>query len=116
MSEEQEYKVYLIKRALSERIMIGPHEIDESSLVEAGCLNGVCVLSANYNERVSYLGDLLVQMVNRNPKDDVLRRTVGQLCRALSYTLNSTSWREDRMYDFDLDEIKRKLRVYDIGS
>jgi len=53
-----------------------------------------------------------VQSLTRSPQDDRLRSTVGQLAQALSYMLNSTSWQDGELHEFDLGEIKRKLRRF----
>lgn len=98
-----------LKHSIENRLSVEPHELTEAVLREAGCFDRVCVLPAEFNERVSYLGDALVQMLCKAPKDDNLRATVGKLTMALSYLLNSCSWREGVLHDFDLDELKRKL-------
>ena len=98
-----------IKLQIERRVGIPPEELSAANLEEAGCLRVVCVLPKQLNERASYLADSLVQMICRYPKDDQLRATVGQLCQALSYMMNSTSWREGKLHDFDQQELKRKL-------
>lgn len=86
-----------------------PDQITREELRKAGCSEMVSVLPNDFNERISYLGNTLVQMLTRSPKDDRLRATVGKLTRALSYMLNSCSWREGELHDFDLEELRRKL-------
>ena len=98
-----------IRYALENRTAILPVEVDEKSLREAGCWDHVCVLPDQFDDRVRYLGDALVQSLTRSPKDDNLRLLVGTLCQSLSYVLNSTSWQDGELHDFDLDEIRRKL-------
>lgn len=98
-----------IKLAMKNRVSIPPDKVSEASLRDAGCLDRVCVLPEQFNERVSYLGDLLVQMLTRVKCDDELRIMVGKLCCALSYALNSSSWRDWELHAFDLDEIRRKI-------
>lgn len=102
-------KIDEIKYAMENRLSLPPDQVDEASLRAAGCMGRVFLLPEPFNERASYMGDVLVQMVTRKPKDDDLRFVVGQLCQALSYTLNSTSWRDGKLHDFDLDEIRRKV-------
>ena len=72
-------------------------------------MDRVCVLPENINERLSYLADVLVQAVTRQPKDDQLRFVVGRLCQSLSYVMNSASWRDGVLHDFDRAEVERKL-------
>lgn len=98
-----------IKYAMENRIAIRPDQVSEASLLEAGCSDRVVVLPEQFNDRVRYLGDVLVQMCTRKPKDDKLRFAVGQLCQSLSYMLNSASWRDGELHDFDLDELRRKV-------
>ncbi|MCA9265371.1 MAG: hypothetical protein KDA60_16035 [Planctomycetales bacterium] len=98
-----------IKYALEKRIGLPPGDLDAVSLREAGCMDRVCVLPENINERLSYLADVLVQAVTRQPKDDQLRFVVGRLCQSLSYVMNSASWRDGVLHDFDRAEVERKL-------
>jgi hypothetical protein len=98
-----------IKYSLERRVSVPPDQLTSESLRNAGCLDRVCLLPENFNERASYLGDVLVQMLTRAPKDDNLRAFVGKLTLSLSYMLNSTSWQEGELFDFDVAEIKRKL-------
>lgn len=98
-----------IKRSMKERASICPSELDSETLREAGCLERVFVLPNDFNERVSYLGDMLVQICCRYPKDDRLRFTTGRICQTLSYLLNSSSWKDGTLYEFDLAEIRRKI-------
>jgi hypothetical protein len=86
-----------------------PDQLTREGLREANCSELVCVLPKDFDERVRYLGNTLVQMMTRMQVDDQLRMTVGQLCQALSYMLNSSSWRDGKLHDFDRDELKRKL-------
>jgi len=96
-----------IKLIMERRTSCLPSELSESALREAGCWERVAVLPESFSERASYLGDMLVQMLK--PKNSELRAVVGPITQALSYLLNSASWREGELHDFDLDEIKRKL-------
>ena len=99
-----------IKSLCERRIGIPPEELSTAALREAGMMDHVCVLPEAHNERERYLADVLVQMFCRAPKDDRLRAVVGNLCQALSYMMNSASWREVELHDFDLQEVKAKLR------
>jgi hypothetical protein len=98
-----------IEIGMTSRRAFALDEIDAASLREAGCWERVLVVPENFNERVSYLGNLLVQMLTREIKDDRLRSTVGQLAQSLEYMLNSTSWHDGVLHDFDADELQRKL-------
>lgn len=98
-----------IKYAMENRQSIEPEGVTREMLREAGCDDRVCVLPEKYNDRVSYLGDVLVQITCKGPKDDRLRSTVGKLTQALSYLINSTSWQEGELFDFDQMELQRKL-------
>lgn len=98
-----------IKYSVENRSAVLPEQVTSAELRAAGYSERVCILPGDFNERASYLGDVLVQMLTRSPADDNLRATVGKLTMALSYMLNSCSWREGVLHDFDLDELKRKL-------
>ena len=99
-----------IEYALNNRVSINPDDVCRSVLREAGCQDRVFVVPEDFADRVSYLGDVLVQMLTRHPKDGELRIVAGRLCQSLSYLLNSSSWRDGELHDFDADEIGRKLR------
>ena len=100
----------LIVSAMKRRVSIAPEELTSAALREAGCLEKVCVLPEKFNERMSYLADVLVQSVcNSSVEDDQLRSTIGQLAQAMSYMMNSASWRDGKLHDFDRDELQRKL-------
>lgn len=98
-----------IRYAIEHRTGVKPDELSSADLLAAGCWDHVYVLPDNYNDRVRNIGDVLVQMLTRKPADGRLRMVVGQLCQALSYMLNSTSWRDGELHDFDLDTLKQKL-------
>ena len=98
-----------IKQAMEDRRGVYPDQLTRKELHEAGCSELVCILPSDFNERISYLGNTLTQMLTRSPKDDRLRATVGQLCQALSYMLNSCSWQEGELHDFDYQELQAKL-------
>ena len=98
-----------IKYALENRATVRPDQVSEAGLREAGCMDRVCVLPEQFNERARYLAEVLVQMLTRKPEDDSLRFVVGQLCQALSYTMNSASWRDGELHAFDRDEVRRKV-------
>ena len=99
-----------IEYALEKHASVNPEDLTQSDLREAGCLERVCVLPAELNERLSYLANVLVQATTRHPNDDKLRMTVGTLCQAMTYLFNSASWREGELHDFDAEEIRRKLQ------
>jgi hypothetical protein len=101
-----------IKYAMDNRHGVYPDQLTREALREAGCSELVCILPNDFNERVSYLGNTLTQMLTRSPKDDRLRATVGQLCQALSYMLNSRSWLDGELHDFDYMELQTKLRRF----
>jgi hypothetical protein len=99
-----------IKYAIERRVTVEPEGITRDDLRNAGCLERVAVLPGEYKERMSYLADVLVQSINnQSVKDDRLRSTVGQMCQALSYMMNSCSWQEGELMDFDYAELQRKL-------
>lgn len=98
-----------IKFAMENRTALPPDELSAADLREAGCMEKVCVLPEQFNERIRYVGNLLVQMLTKKPEDDDLRFVVGQVSQTLSYILNSTSWQDEKLHDFDLDEIRRKV-------
>ena len=102
-----------IRYSVEHRRTIEPEGITEENLRNAGCLERVAVLPKDYKERMSYLADLLVQSVNsQSVKDDRLRLMVGRLCHAYSYMLNSCSWHEGELHDFDYREIQSKLSPF----
>jgi hypothetical protein len=102
-----------IKHAVQNRKTIEPEGITENDLRIAGCLGRVAVLPYDRRERMSYLADVLVQSVNNElVKDDKLRLVVGRLCHALSYIINSCSWQEDELHDFDYRELQSKLKPF----
>lgn len=73
-------------------------------------MDRVCVLPEQFNERMSYLADVLVQSIrSTSVKDDRLRSTIGQLSQALSYMMNSASWRDGELHEFDEIELQSKL-------
>lgn len=98
-----------IRAAMENRRGLYPEQVTRDGLREAECWELVCVLPKDFDERIRYLGNTLVQMMTRTQVDDQLRATVGELCRALSYMLNSSSWRDGTLHEFDRDELKRKL-------
>lgn len=98
-----------VRAAMEHRRGMCPDQLTRDGLREAGCSELVCVLPKDFDERIRYLGNTLVQMLTRTKVDDQLRATVGELCQALSYMLNSSSWRDGELHEFDRDELKRKL-------
>lgn len=104
------YRADEIKSAMDRRVSIAPEELTGAALREAGCMDRVCVLPEKFNERMSYLADVLVQSVrSTSVKDDRLRSTIGQLAQAMSYMMNSASWRDGELHDFDAMELQTKL-------
>lgn len=100
-----------IKYAIENRIGLPPDMVDSASLREAGCQERVFLLPEPFNERARYMANVLVQMLGTgSPVKGELRAVSGVLCQALSYLVNSTSWREGKIYDFDLQEVKRKVQ------
>ena len=96
--------------AMKRRVSIAPEELTSAALREAGCMDRVCVLPEQFNERMSYLADVLVQSIrSASVKDDQLRSTIGQLAQAVSYMMNSASWRDGELHDFDTLELQLKL-------
>ena len=85
-----------------------PDEVNLDLLHEAECLSYLVVLPKDFNKRTQYLGNLLAQMCLAHKGE--LRMDLGRIAAALSYLLNSTSFREGKYHDYDKQEIKRKLR------
>lgn len=105
------YDAEAIQATMKLRAGFHLEELTEAALRQAGCLPTVAVLPEPFNERVRYLGDLLVQMVVKSKcGDDRLRHTVGTLAQSFSYLLNSSSWADGTLHEFDKDELSRKLR------
>ena len=98
-----------LKRRVDGRTTFELSELSEDLLREADCWDRVLVVPNANSERVSYIADALVQMVTNIPKNDNLRYVVDQLTQSLCYLMNSASWREDELHDFDLAEIRSKL-------
>ncbi len=86
-----------------------PQTLTDKALREAGCMSTVCALPEDINERARFLANVLVQMMGMPKTDDTLKPIVGQLCQALSYMVNSASWRDGELHEFDRLELKRKL-------
>ena len=101
-----------LKSLMEERVGIPIESLTPALLREAGCMERVAVLPENYNDRIRYLGNLLVQMITSAKCDDRLKSRVGHLSQSMSYLLNSQSWSDGKLYDFDSDELKRKLRHF----
>jgi hypothetical protein len=107
------YRADEIVSAMERRASLAPEHLTSSALREAGCMGRVCVLPEQFNERMSYLADVLVQSVRSSiVKDDRLRSTLGQLAQAMSYMMNSASWRDGELHDFDALELQLKLRRF----
>ena len=101
-----------LRRAVEERIGVPPDEVTEALLREAKLQPRVFLLPENFNERASYIADVLVQMLGvGSPVKGDLRFLSGHLVQALSYLVNSQSWRDGKLHDFDAREIQRKLAV-----
>lgn len=100
-----------IKGRMKQRASFALEELTEADLRQSGCQVRVFVVPEQFNERVRYLGDLLVQMLTReNAGDEKLRPVVGQIAQTLSYLLNSSSWADGTLHEFDRDEVRRKLQ------
>jgi len=100
-----------VKQAMQERRGLRLEELTREALQAAGCMDVVMAIPQDFMERVSYVGNLLAQMTmdSKGIKDDRLRLVVGRLCQALSYMMNSCSWREGQLHDFDYQEVTSKL-------
>ncbi len=100
-----------LKYAIKNRRGIYPEEITQDVLRDAGCMPVVMPIPQDFMERTSHLGNCLAQMTmdSKCVKDDRLRSVVGQLCQALSYMFNSTSWQDGELHDFDMLELQIKL-------
>jgi len=99
-----------IKYSVENRLGVSPDEITAASLRNAGLKGQVFLLPENFNERASYMADVLVQMLGvGSPVKGDLRAVSGILCQALSYLVNSSSWRDGELHDFDFAEVRRKV-------
>jgi hypothetical protein len=99
-----------IKYALDNRTSLPPENITAEMLREAGCLERVCVLPRDFRERMSYLANVLVQGISGDTvNDDRLRHTVGQLAQSLCYMMNSASWMDGELHDFDAMKLQENL-------
>lgn len=99
-----------IKHAMENRHSVHPDQVDAASLRAAGCKDRVFLLPEGFNERASYMADVLVQMLGiGSPITGDLRFASGVICQSLSYLVNSASWRDGELHDFDRNNISRKL-------
>jgi len=106
-----------LKNAVERRVGVLPDNLTEASLREAGLQGRVFLLPEGFNERARYMADVLVQMLGiGSPVEGDLRMASGVLCQALSYLVNSSSWRDGELHNFDLDEIRRKVRRLGKGA
>ena len=101
-----------IRYCLQNHEGILPDELTAAMLREAGCLDRVAVLPKPLNERLSYLSNVVVQSIRSVKCDDDLRSLMGSLTQALCYMMNSTSWADGELHDFDEQEITRKLQHF----
>jgi len=99
-----------IKDALRSRNGVDCDNLTAEDLYDAGCVYFVAPLPKDFQKRVQYLGDLLAQMALNHPvKDDQLRMVLRSIATAFSYLLNSTSYQEGTLRNFDAVEISQKL-------
>ena len=86
---------------------------ESTSAIEAAGFNPdvFFLVAKDFKQRVRYFGNVLVQMALREPfqKDDRLMVEIRVLTQALSYLLNSSSFEDGKLHDFDKKEIDRKL-------
>lgn len=102
-----------IKEAMIERRGVYPDQLTREALRAAGCWEMVCVLPSDINDRIRFLANVMVQSISKSKvDDDKLRSIIGTLCQSLSYMMNSCSWREGKLHDFDEKEIQRKLKHF----
>ncbi len=107
MTEEAE----LIKVSLESNQGMYLRQLTDEALEEAGCLYLVAVLPKDYDERIRYLGNILVQMIMSKRKGDAaLKMELNTVASTLSYLLNSTSSFEDEYKPYDKQEVDRRLR------
>lgn len=111
MSEIELATVEDLKRSLESRGSVDPRTLDPVVLDEAECLGRVALLPKDMDDRTRYFANVLVQMfgVGSHVKDDQTRFVIGRLGQAMTYLVNSSSWRHGELHDFDRDEIRRKL-------
>jgi hypothetical protein len=112
MNEPHKLSPKEIQSHLDQHIGIYPDAISTAALREAGCLEQVFPLPKPFNERVRFIANLLVQMVPKAKCDDSLRAAVGSLAQALSYSVNSKSWSDGTLHDFDERELARKIQRF----
>ena len=105
-------KTDAIKYCLKTHSGVSPDNITSADLQAAGCLDRVAVLPKPLNERLSYLSNVVVQSIRSVKCDDDLRSRMGSLTQALCYMMNSTSWADGELYDFDEQAITRKLQHF----
>ncbi len=100
-----------IRYAMDNRHGLNPAELTSDALSDAGCMDFVMPMPKEFKERVRHIGNLLAQMTTNSKcvKDENLGFVVRQLCQTLSYLLNSCSWQEGKLHDFDYEEIQAKL-------
>jgi hypothetical protein len=91
-------------------------DLTEELLDEAGCMRLVAPLPEDFDDRVRYLGDVLAQMcMNQKVKDDRLCMFLRSMASALSYLLNSSSYRDGELHDYDAAALAGKLRCVSGG-
>ena len=86
---------------------------NEETIYEAGFDVFCFLLPRKRIDRITYLGNMLVQLClsEGSIKNKNLGLYLIQISSALSYLINSTSFEAGEMKDFDMAEIKRKLRL-----
>ena len=106
-----------IEYAVENRIGVNPASVTEAMLREAGMLGQVFVLPEKLNDRARYIAGVLVQMLGIGcPIDGDLRFASGVLCQALSYLVNSKSWRDGELHVFDREELRMKVGRLGVSS
>ena len=116
MNDPRKLSAEELKVAHQDRRGVYPIELSADAMREAGFIEYVMLMPLDFNERVQYLGNMLAQMAPNSVKDDRLRFVAGRLCASLSYLLNSASFREGQLHDFDLREIQSRLGRLGGGS
>lgn len=81
------------------------------AIEKAGFRGGGAVLvKKDHKERVRQWGNDLVQMACRSDRlDERLTMELRSITQALSHLLNSQSYADGKLYDFDKNTIDRKL-------
>lgn len=109
-----ELSVDSIRKHATKMIGVYADDLKESqeAIAAVGCEPYAMLVFKDFKTRTRAMGNALAQLANGAPfqKDPALMAEIRMLTAALSYLLNSSSLDDDKLHDFDLKEIDRKLR------